>query len=99
MLNHYLYDTAQQNSLYGFFRLLGYYTSYGGLKRTFRHYLSAPPLRDSLKVEQIGSPETFVSNHLTPRNTPEEEKIQFNRGGSLQFLIRVVEFSKNPFLF
>ena len=32
----------------------------------------------------IASPETSVSNHLTPRNNPEDGRIQFNRGGSLR---------------
>ena len=38
----------------------------------------------------IGSPKTSVSNHLTPRNNPEERRIQFNCGESLrssQYLI------------
>ena len=37
-----------------------------------------------LKMGPIGSPETSVSNHLTPRNNPEDGRIQFNRGGSLR---------------
>jgi hypothetical protein len=39
----------------------------------------------SLKMGQIGSPETSVSNHLTPRNKPEDRRISFNCGGSLRF--------------
>jgi hypothetical protein len=35
-------------------------------------------------MKPIGSPETSVSNHLTPRNNPEHGRIQFNRGGSLR---------------
>ena len=30
----------------------------------------------------IGSPETSVSNHLMPRNSPEAERINFNRSAS-----------------
>ena len=36
-----------------------------------------------LNKRPIGRLETSVSNHLTPRNNPESEMIQFNRGGSL----------------
>jgi hypothetical protein len=36
-----------------------------------------------LKMGPIGSPETSVSNHPTPRNNPEGGISQFNRGGSL----------------
>ena len=35
-----------------------------------------------LKVEQIGSPETLVSNYFTPRHKPEQGRIQV-----LQYLI------------
>ena len=40
-----------------------------------------------LKMGPKSSPETSVSNHLTPRNNPEEGRIQFNRGGSLRYCI------------
>ena len=36
-----------------------------------------------VKVGLTGSPETSVFNHLTPRNNPEDGRIQFNREGSL----------------
>lgn len=45
--------------------------------------LSVPPL----KMEPIGRPETSVSNHLMPRNNPEEEVLQFNRGCSMRSCI------------
>jgi hypothetical protein len=32
----------------------------------------------------IGSAETSVSNYLTPRNNPEDRRIQFSRGSGLQ---------------
>jgi hypothetical protein len=32
----------------------------------------------------IGGSETSVLNHVTPRNNPEDVKIQFHRGGSLR---------------
>jgi hypothetical protein len=32
----------------------------------------------------IGSLETSVKNHFTPRNNPEDGIIQFNRGGSIR---------------
>jgi hypothetical protein len=35
-------------------------------------------------MEPIGCPETSVLNPLTPRNKPENGRIQFNRGESLQ---------------
>jgi hypothetical protein len=34
-------------------------------------------------MEPTGSPETSVLNQLTPRNDPEDGRIQFNRGESL----------------
>ena len=37
-----------------------------------------------MKIDPIGSPETSVSKHLTPRNNPEHGRIQFNRDGSPQ---------------
>jgi hypothetical protein len=37
----------------------------------------------------IDCPETSVSKHLTTRNNPEDGRIQFNRGGSLQSRIKV----------
>jgi hypothetical protein len=33
---------------------------------------------------KLRSPETSVSNHVTPRNNPEDGRIQFNRGRSLR---------------
>jgi hypothetical protein len=56
--------------------LLGYCAAYGSLKPTFLDYLSVLSLRVS--------PETSVSNHLTPHNNPEDGRIQFNRGASLR---------------
>jgi hypothetical protein len=38
-----------------------------------------------LKIRTIGSPETSVSNHLTPRNNSEDGIIESKRGESLQF--------------
>jgi hypothetical protein len=35
-------------------------------------------------MDTIGSPETSVLNQLTPHNHPEDGRIQFNGGGSLQ---------------
>ena len=49
----------------------------------YRSHLQGSSCPRSLKMEQIGSPETSVSNHLTPRNSPEGGRIQFNRGRSL----------------
>jgi hypothetical protein len=41
-------------------------------------------ISDSLNLEdRTDSPETSVSNRLTPLNNPEEGRIQLNRGGSL----------------
>jgi hypothetical protein len=37
-----------------------------------------------MKMERIGSPETSVQNHVTPRNNPEDGRIPFSRGGSLR---------------
>jgi hypothetical protein len=62
-----------------FFRLLGYYPTWGDLKPTFRDYLSVPSSRAKLsflKMGPIGSPETSVLNHLTLRNSPEDRRIQ-----------------------
>jgi hypothetical protein len=60
----------------------------------FRNYLPLPSLKFKLSKKEapawplkkgpIGSPETSVSNHLTPRNNPEDVKIQYNRGGDLR---------------
>ena len=36
----------------------------------------------------IAGPETSVSNHLTPRNSPEGGRIQFNHGESLRSRIQ-----------
>jgi hypothetical protein len=33
-------------------------------------------------MEPIGNPETSVLNDLTPRNNPEDRRIQSNQGGS-----------------
>ena len=67
-----------------FFRLLGWCAAWGGLKSTFRGHLSVAPLKVKMSwpywplgLGPIGSPETSVSNHLTPRNDPEDWKIQF----------------------
>jgi hypothetical protein len=45
-------------------------------------HLQGSSFSDSLilKVEQIGSSETSVSNHLTPRDNPEEGETEFNSG-------------------
>ena len=37
-----------------------------------------------VKMGPIGSPETLVSNHVTPRINPEDGGIQFNPGASLR---------------
>ena len=55
-----------------FVRLLGYYTAWGGLKRTFRDYLSvlfstvnvSTWILWLFKMGKISSPKTFVSSHL-----------------------------------
>ena len=38
-------------------------------------------------TDRTASPETSVPNHLTPRNNPEDEIIQFNRGRNLRSCI------------
>ena len=67
-----------------FFRLLGYDAACDGLKPTFCQYLSGCLQGWPFKIGPIDSPETSVSNHLTPLNNPEDRKIQFNRGRSLR---------------
>ena len=42
-----------------------------------------PKLSLPLKMGQIGTPETSVSNHLTPLDNPGEGRILFNPGESL----------------
>jgi hypothetical protein len=37
----------------------------------------------------VGSPETSVSNHLKPRNNPEDRKINFNRGEILKCVCKI----------
>jgi hypothetical protein len=44
----------------------------------------------TLEEEPIDGPETSVSNHLTLCNNPADERIHFNRGGSLRS--RVISF-------
>ena len=61
-----------------FIRLLGYYEAYGGLKPMFRDYLSVPFLWP-LKMGPIGSHETSVPRHLTPRNNPEDGRTKRQR--------------------
>ena len=46
----------------------------------FQFFRLLTTLEDGTK----GSPEKSVSNHLTPRNNPEDGRIQFDRGGSLR---------------
>jgi hypothetical protein len=36
-----------------------------------------------LKMEEIGSPKTSFSNHLMPRNNPEDGRIPFNHDRNL----------------
>ena len=56
-----------------FFRLLGYYTAWDGLKLTLWDYLSvlSSRVKKSFKMGSMGSPETSVSKPITPRNNPE----------------------------
>ena len=64
--------------------LLGCYAAYGGLKPTFRDYLSATNFKDQASwMGLIGDPETSVSNPLTPRSNSEDGRIQFNRGRNI----------------
>ena len=71
------------------FRLLGYYAEWSGLNRhfgtTYRSHLQAFGTACSLNVGLISGSETSVSNHLTPRNSPKDRRIQFNFGGSLRY--------------
>jgi hypothetical protein len=59
-----------------------------GLLRSVRWFdtegsrLSIDPVFRDKAVQEIDSPETSVSNHLTPRNNPEDKKISVIRGGS-----------------
>jgi hypothetical protein len=46
-------------------------------------------------VIAISSPETSVSNHLTPRNNPEDGRVHVNRGRSLRFRMLVACFVTN----
>jgi hypothetical protein len=78
---HFVQSTGTLSVEQQFFCLLVYYGTYGGFRPTFRDYISFPSLRvkhelfgqlDSLRCD-IGSPETSVSNHRTPRNNPEDE--------------------------
>jgi hypothetical protein len=39
-------------------------------------------------MRPIGHPETSVLNHPTLRNNPEDGRIQFNHGGSIQSHIK-----------
>ena len=81
-------EEKESRILTEFFRLLGYYAARGDLKPTSHrqgsrvkmHWTSWP-----LKIRTICSPETSVSNHLTPRNNSEDGIIEFKRGGCLQF--------------
>ena len=69
-----------------FFRFLGYYVSWGGLKPNFgstypshlrgSSYPSWSWTHWPLTMGSIGSPETSVSNHLTQRNNPKDGRIQ-----------------------
>jgi hypothetical protein len=58
---------------------------------TYRSYLqrsSCPPR--SLNMGPIYRPETSVSEYSTPRNNPEDRRIQFNHGGSLLPLLESI---------
>ena len=91
-----VFETMQHRELRSgwteFSCLLGYYAAWSGFKPTFRDYLSVPSSRVKvsswtawpLKMGPIGSRETSVLNQITPRNSPEDGSIQFNRGGSLR---------------
>jgi hypothetical protein len=62
------------------FRLLGY-VAWGGLKSTFRNYLSVPSPGAKAYLElwilNRYSPETSVSEHLTPHDNPEDGRFFF----------------------
>ena len=70
---------------------MSYYAAYG----LFKTDVSGRPVRShlqesscpgwALKIGPIGSSETSVLNHPTPRNNPENVRIQLNRSGSLWF--------------
>ena len=59
------------------FRLLGFDAAWGGLKATFRDYLSVPSTRVTMCKMSC------LLNHLTPHNNAEDKWLQFNRSGSL----------------
>ena len=52
-----------------------WYRRFGTTYRS-HHQGSSYPRRRSLKMGLLGSPEKIVSNHLTPRNIPEDRRIQ-----------------------
>jgi hypothetical protein len=54
--------------------------AWGSFNPTFRDYLSVPSSRtkmyETIEDGPVGSPETSVSNHITPHNNPEDGRIQ-----------------------
>ena len=65
------------------------YAASGNLKATFRDNLSVPSSKVKLSNMTLkdgpDSPETSVPTHITPRNNPEDGRIQFNRGRNLRY--------------
>jgi hypothetical protein len=83
---HLKRNSDENRRILEFFHLPSFYSAWGGLITTFRGYLLLPSSWVKLskkkqpaspfKMGLIGSTETSVLNHLTPRNNPE--------GGSLR---------------
>ena len=65
-------------------------------RRKFKTDVSGLPVGPIFKgqtVQEFGQLETSVLNHFTSRNGPEDERIQFNRGGSLRSHKRKIGFA------
>ena len=60
--------------------VLDYHAAWGSIGPTFKDQ-AVQEEAWPLKTRPIGSPETSVSDHLTPRDNPEDGRIQFNSGG------------------
>jgi hypothetical protein len=59
------------------FNLVGYYAAWGWFKTDVSE-LPTGPILEGQAIRPIRSPETSVSNHPTPRNNPEDRRIQEN---------------------
>ena len=94
---HSLVHTSTKMQI-GSFVLLGYYAAQvGGRLPTFPDRLSVPSSMAFFKMGPIGCPETSVTNHQpTPRNIPEERRLQLHCGVSLKYAtIQVFKFTIN----